>query len=121
LGARGRFWRSAASNAYYAIFLECRDALIRWESGNPRHNVHADVRLRFMRATDPDLKSIGDALDDLSRLRNRAYYDLRPAIEFRSPAEAIRAIRVATAALTMLDAIEADPARRAAVVASLPP
>lgn len=112
-GTTEAHWRTAVTQAYYALMLECRDALIRWGyPPPPRHSVHADVRLRFSFATDPDIRQIGDALDDLVRRRNPASYDLTALPAFASSVEAHRLIGIATAALALLDAIEADPVRR---------
>jgi hypothetical protein len=55
------------------------------------------------------------------RLRNRASYDLPPHPDFSSDATALRTHREVAAALALLDAIEADPARHTAAIASLPP
>jgi hypothetical protein len=72
--------------------------------------VHAAVRLRFVYATDADLKQIANDLDWLSRLRNRASYDLISSPMFASVAEAHKACQRANNSLAVLDAIEADPA-----------
>jgi hypothetical protein len=120
-GPTEAYWRTAAVNAYYALLLECRDALERWGVPlPPRQNVHSFVRLKLLYATDADLKKIGRTLESLGQLRNHASYHLGAIKQFSSGAAAQQAIQDADDALAFLDAIEADPARRAAV-ASLPP
>lgn len=118
-------WRGAAIHAYYALFLECRDALNQWGITIPKgQNVHASVRLRFLYANDSDLKQIGFALESLVLLRNSASYDLSsPAAlqSFASSADAQDAIQRAADALALLDAIQTDPVRKAAAIASFPP
>jgi hypothetical protein len=115
-------WRGAVIHAYYALLLECRETLARWGRPVPPHqSVHAFVRLKLIYAADGDLKRIGSALEDLSQFRNQASYDLKLAPEFASDSDAQQAVLAATDALALLDAIETDPARRAAAIASLPP
>ncbi len=121
-GASEAHWRGVAVHAYYALLLECRDALARWGfPAPPRQSVHAYVRLRFSYASDADVRTIGDRLDKLVQLRNQASYDLSPLPHFASPARVQRAVQESEDALALLDAIEADPARLAAAIASLPP
>jgi hypothetical protein len=115
-------WRGAAIHAYYGLFLECRDALLRWGFAmSRRDNVHAWVRLRLTYSSDVDLKSIGDALDDLVRLRNDASYNMTALVKFQSASAAQDAIQDATAALALLDWIDGDPARRATAIAAIRP
>ena len=115
-------WRSATVDAYYALFLECRDALFKWGFVHPRRdNIHTWVRLRFTYSRQNDLKQIADALDKLVRRRNHASYDFAPSTVFANPAAAWDAIQQAIDALAQLDPIDVDPVRRAAAIASIPP
>jgi hypothetical protein len=62
-----RHWRGAHVHAYYALFLEARDALERWGFGAPSlQSVHHHVRNKLTFAGDKDLKNIGITLDYLS-------------------------------------------------------
>jgi hypothetical protein len=113
-------WRSAAGRAYYALLLEGREALARWGFAlPPHHQLHAFARLRFSYAAVPDLKIIGDAVDRLGQLRNRADYDLNPSRWFASSARAHRALTDADAALALLDQIDVDSSRRSLAIAAI--
>jgi hypothetical protein len=115
-------WRGSAVHTYYALFLECRDALARWGSLPPgRYNVHAAARLKLVYAKDADLKQIGSVLERLGTLGTEASYDMATQQQFSSSNNVRQAITSALAALALLDAIEADPQRRTAAIASLPP
>jgi hypothetical protein len=121
-GGQPRHHRGAMIHAYYALLLECRDAMDRW--GLPpltRLQVHAQVRLRLLFSADSDLQQIGQALEDLVDRRNQANYDLSDDLLFAVPQFAHHNVRRAEAALLLLDAIEADPVRRAAGIASIRP
>lgn len=112
--------RGAVGRAYYALMLECRDALFRWGFKlPPRENVHSFVRLRFTFAGDVDVKGIGMTLEDLVKLRNQADYQLTLVTNFRTNATAQKAIDDAADAIALLDAIDADPPRQAAAVAAI--
>jgi hypothetical protein len=115
-------WRAAAGRAYYALMIECRDALGRWGFfPAPRQNVHTFVRLRLSFAKDRDLKQIGDALDRLSQWRNYADYRLAAPGIFASSAIAKTSVTISQGAIALLDGIDKDPAKRAAAAASIQP
>jgi hypothetical protein len=119
-GGGERHWRGASGRAYYSLMLECREALFRWGFPlPPRDNVHTFVRLRFTVPVHADLRTIGDHLERLGRLRNQADYDLTTLIQFARATYAQRAVQDAGSSLVLLDAIDGDGARRAAAVAAI--
>ncbi len=121
-GATEAHWRATVIHAYYALFLECRETLVRWGiTFLQQPNVHSAVRLRFLYAADPDLKRLGRDLDRWCGRRNHANYNLGVLRQFASNRLAQDAIQEAIAALALLDAIETAPARRAAAIAAFPP
>jgi hypothetical protein len=121
-GSAEQHWRGTVIHAYYGLMLECRDALSRWGRPVPPHqNVHHHVPQTFVFASERTVKDIGLALEKLGPARNRASYDLRALLEFALDVEAWKLLGRALNALALLDAIEADPARLAAAIASLPP
>jgi hypothetical protein len=112
--------RAAAGRVYYALVHEGRAALERWGFPlPPGEHVHRFVRLRFTQPASPDLRQVGDALDELARLRNRADYQLAAPGPFAADRPTLDALTLAQAAVTRLDQIDADPARRAAAVAAV--
>jgi hypothetical protein len=115
-------WRSSVGRAYYSLLHEALGALERWGFAlPPRDKVHTFARLKFVYATDPDLKRIGLILESLGRLRNAADYQIGSPGPFASPRIATTALADAESAIALLDAIEADPARRAGAVRTMQP
>ena len=82
-------------------------------------NIHTFVRRRFSYPSDRDLKSIGDALDGLVRLRNHADYKLAPHAYFQTDATPQDTIDQTVRAIALLDAIDGDTTRRAAAIAAI--
>src|SRR5437016_2820647 len=112
--------RGATGRAYYALFLEGREALARWGFVPARHdNAHHFVRAHFAYPSDAALKQIGDSLERTGRLRAKADYNLSALPEFKSDADPQDAIDRATNAIGLIDAVEADPAHLAAAVAAI--
>jgi hypothetical protein len=121
-GTASRHWRAVIIHAYYAVLLECRDAMSRW--GLPplaRQQVHAAVRLRLVFSTDVQLKEIGRKLENLGMDRNAASYDLRALPLFASSVAAHDAVMQASDALALLDAIDKDPVRRSTAAGAIRP
>ncbi len=119
-GAEERHWRGVVGRAYYALMLECRDALVRWGfSCPPRDNVHTFVRMRFSFPALVELKQIGNFLDSLGRLRNKADYDLTSVVAFQDSSKARQAVHDVAACLVLLDAIDNDAVRRAAAIKAI--
>jgi hypothetical protein len=115
-------WRSSVGRAYYALLHEVLGSLWRWGFAlPPRDKVHTFARLKFVYASDPDLKRIGLTLEALAQLRNAADYQLGTSGPFVSPRIAVSALADAQSAVALLDALEADPARRAAAARTMPP
>jgi hypothetical protein len=118
-GRHERHRRGAAGRAYYALMLECRDALDAWGFALPRRDlIHAFVRDRFLNNANADLPAIGRALEKLVRLRNQADYELHGKV-FPLASTIQQEINNADTALKLLDAINADANRRSAAVADI--
>jgi hypothetical protein len=113
-------WRSAAGRAYYGLFHECLAALDRWGFRPvPRDPVHTFVRQRFSFTRNADLKTIGDAIEELVWLRNQADYRLGIPGRFATAVAAQQAVTRAQDAIDLLDQLDADPTRRTAAVAAV--
>jgi hypothetical protein len=121
-GSTEGHWRSSIGRAYYALLREVLGALGRWGFVLlPRDKVHTFARLKFVYASKPDLKRIGLTLEALGRLRNSADYQIETSSPFVAPRIAVFALTDADSAIARLDAIEADPVRRAGAARTIPP
>jgi hypothetical protein len=121
-GSSEAHWRSSVGRSYYALLHEVLGMLRRWGfSIPPRDKVHTFARLKLVYSTDPDLKRIGLTLEALGRLRNTADYQLSMSGPFVSARIAVQALADAEVAVALLDALNANPARRAAAIGSIPP
>jgi hypothetical protein len=126
LGNTQADWRTAAGRAYYALLIECRDAMLRWGfKPPPRDKIHHFVRLSFTYAALREVKQLGLQLERLGRLRSSADYDTSTVGPFGNGLRAQQAVKDSQDAIALLDQIEADPARRTAtinaVAAAIPP
>ena len=121
-GSSEPHWRSSVGRTSYALLHKVLGILRRWGfSLPPRDKVYTFARLKLVYATDPDLKRIGLTLEALGRLRNVADHQLSPSGPFGSAKIAVSALTDAEVAIVLLDAIEADPARRTSAAGSIPP
>jgi hypothetical protein len=110
--------RTAASRGYYALFLECRDAVARWGfAPSSIYQAHAAIRNRLLATNHPDLKSFGRSLADLFDLRAQADYDM--LTPFAPPFQVELYLDEAEAAIALLDETDNDPGKRAAAIAAL--
>jgi hypothetical protein len=100
--------------------LEVRDGMTRWDlSPPPLASVHQSVRRRCYATRDVDLKQVGIHLDTLRSHRGVADYETTAAPAFAKSTKAHDLIRIATLALTLFDALDADVPRRVAVYADI--
>jgi hypothetical protein len=119
-GSTEAHWRTAVGRSYYAFMLSLRDAFLRWGiSALPQASVHQGIHRRVFTSSDTGMKQIGKWLVQLRDLRGVGDYELIGRREFSNDREARRCIRIATDALSLLDAIEADSARRNLVAAEV--
>lgn len=112
--------RTAAGRAYYALFLEARDARTRWglaPVGNVK--IHGTVREQFERTGDSSLEFIATRLRELFQLRAQADYENAIPGPFESHFVVEEAVRHAEDAINLLLEIDDEPARRKAAIAAI--
>ena len=83
--------------------------------------VHAQLRLRLVDASDADLRRNGDAPQVLNKPRNAASYDLAPLPRFASAKVARADVQLAADAVALPDSIDGDATRRTAAIGSIRP
>jgi hypothetical protein len=113
-------WRSAASRLYLALLHEGLAALERW--GFPQtlqEDVHAFVLSRFGSSPNMDLLRVEDALIRLRLFADDADFALSSAGWFANAVLVSRHMALAQVTIALLDQIDHDLTRRAAVVGDL--
>lgn len=107
-GLREADWHSAISRAYYAAFHKGRRLLLHNGFDAPRgEKAHAYVWLRLYNSQHTDVRSCGQKLNELRRIRNEADYDLHIPV---SQIEGFDAVRVATDIVQLLHHLATEPA-----------
>jgi hypothetical protein len=112
-------YRSAISRSYYGLFIESRDALHRWGFVFPMRNSHREVQQRFSFPKNAELNQIGDVLSYLASRRNCSDYDMINPRHPQTGVAAFEAVSKSTGSVALLDAIDADPVRRAQAIADI--
>jgi hypothetical protein len=113
-------WRSAVGRADYALLHEAQAAFERWGFPLPPHeSIHNFVRRHLGFPANPDLRNASRVFDRLTTWRNEADYQRSVLGRFGSAVAAVAAVQDAQDTIALLDAIEADAARRAAAVTAL--
>ena len=112
-------FRSAISRSYYGLFIECRDALLQWGFTFPARNSHREVQQRLSFPKNADLNQIGDSLTFLVARRNCSDYDMIGPRHPQTSISAADATARSMTAIALLDAIDADPARRSQAIADI--
>jgi hypothetical protein len=120
-GSTEAHWRFSMGRAYCALLYEVLGALGRSDFAlPPRDKIHTFAGVKFVSATDPNLKRISLTLEALGRLRNAADYQFGTSGPFVRLRFAATAVADAESAVALLDAHGADPARRAGAVRTIP-
>ncbi len=104
LGRSGEeYRRTNVGRAYYALFLECRDAVHRWGLLLPRHNLHQTLRNKFARSHDATLINLSHRLDRLGQWRGQADYQLTETSPYADDSRTRQAIQSAEDGIALLD------------------
>ena len=85
----------------------------------PQRSSHRDVHQHLTFPNNADLTKLASTFSNLSSSRNKADYDLAPHNIFATSNPAVDAVRETRSVLALLDAIDADPARRAQAIADI--
>ena len=112
-------YRTAISRAYYGLFIECRDALLRWGFVFAPRNSHREVQRHLTFPKNTDVNDIGDLLTFLSARRNSSDYDTTNPRHPQTSAAAADAAARSANGVALLDALDSDPARRAQAIADI--
>ncbi len=108
-------WRSAVSRAYYAAFHVARDLLAALRFQVPRADrAHNYLYVRLNNSGVPPVQQAANLLQELRNRRNRADYDLGPAVPRQAATDAIA---FAESILQTLDAL--TPAERTQITAAM--
>ncbi len=100
-------WRSSVSRAYYAAFHVGRGLFADTGFTVPNGpNSHGYVWLRLANAGRAEIVQIGNALNSLRGLRNRADYDLRQAF---LETQGVAGVGMAEDIIRILDELTATP------------
>ena len=111
--------RWAVSRAYFAVLTEARAALERWGFAvAATADIDASVIAHFGRAVNVDAIRVWDVLDRLEQNRDAADYFLTAPGGFADDKQVKHLLQLAQTGIDLLDQLEADQERRAAVVAA---
>jgi uncharacterized protein (UPF0332 family) len=95
-------WRSAVSRGYYAAFHEARNLLADLGFQVPHAaQAHSYLWLRLSNCGDPVIAEAGKDLNELSRFRNRADYDIRRNFAFPDADTTVKLARQVIEALAL--------------------
>jgi hypothetical protein len=112
-------WRTSIGRSYYALYLECREALRRWGFPIPSRSSHREVAQRLSFPNNVDLAILSKTFQDVSAKRNKADYELAANPLFQNSTSSIHSTTEARTAIALLDALESDPVRLAAAIAAI--